>query len=148
MGNSKLATRAEYRSRATANRMAYLEARVVELESLLRLAELRARLADLALQQNGLSDTIPFAAFSGELLRAERTRMGFTQYDLADRTGYPQAQIAQWETDVYRPHWHAAYDLAQALETETMAFFDAERIQHVVHIISSPVMDFSLGGEQ
>lgn len=142
-GANVLHNTALQRQRAMQNRLAFLEARVIELESELRTAELRARLANLTLQEHGLRDIIPFASFVGERLRAERHRMGFTQYDLADITGYPQGQIAQWETGVYKPHWHAAYDLAIALETEMSAFLAPIKDTDNSHIIRDRVMDLS-----
>lgn len=65
---------------------------------------------------------LPGTTFSGALMRRERLRQGLTQYDLADRSGYTQAEISMWETGRYRPCHFAMLVLAKSLETECGAF--------------------------
>ena len=50
---------------------------------------------------------------SGTLIRQARTRAGFSQVQLAERSGKDRAQIARWERDAVTPSLETLRELLQ-----------------------------------
>jgi transcriptional regulator with XRE-family HTH domain len=62
------------------------------------------------------------AAVFAARLRELRLEKGWTQGELADRSGVSERAVAQWEQSIRQPSWENVVALADALEVSTEAF--------------------------